>query len=206
MTTLYLVRHAETEWHQENRYAGHTDIQLTEFGHQQTAGLIPWIKAVNPNVIASSDSLRAKDTARPLAESLGKNLVIEPRFREVNFGEIEGLTPDEMLVRYPELRAAFLLNPADTKMPGGESGREAVSRALPGLSELLARKDNEIVVVVCHGTLLRLLTCSLLGINLNEYRRTFPMIPNTGRIALEVDKIQKESNSTPKAIFLELIT
>jgi len=206
VTTLYLVRHAETEWHQANRYAGHTDIQLTEFGHQQATGLIPWIKAVNPNVIASSDSLRAKDTARPLAESLGKDLVIEPRFREVNFGKIEGLTPDEMLVQYPDLRAAFLLNPADTRMPGGESGREAVSRALLGLREILARKDNEIVIVVCHGTLMRLLTCSLLGINLNEYRRTFPIIPNIGRIALQVDGIQKESNSTLTGIFLELIT
>ena len=206
MTTLYLVRHAETVWHQENKYAGHTDIQLTELGHQQAAELIPWIKAVNPNVIASSDSLRAKDTALPLAESLGKELVIESRFREVNFGEIEGLTPDEMLMKFPELREAFLLNPADTRMPGGESGREAVYRALPGLIELLAKKDNEIVVVVCHGTLIRLLTCSLLGINLNEYRRTFPMIPNTGRIALQVERIQQESNSTLSAIFLELIT
>lgn len=206
MTTLYLVRHAETEWHHDNRYAGHTDIQLTEFGHQQVAELIPWIKAVNPNVIASSDLSRAKDTARPLAKSLGKDLLIEPRFREVNFGAIESLTPDEMLVQYPELRAAFLLNPADTKMPGGESGREAVTRALPGLSELLTRKDHEIVVVVCHGTLMRLIACSLLEINLNEYRRKFPMIPNTGRIALQVDRIQKESNSTHTAIFLELIT
>lgn len=205
MTTLYLVRHAETVWHQENKYAGHTDIQLTELGHQQAAELIPWIKAVNPNVIASSDSLRAKDTALPLAESLGKELVIESRFREVNFGEIEGLTPDEMLVQYPELRAAFLLNPADTKMPGGESGREAVSRALPGLIELLARKDNKIVIVVCHGTLMRLLACKLLGINLNEYRRTFPMIPNTGKIALQVERIQQECSSTLTAIFLELI-
>jgi broad specificity phosphatase PhoE len=206
VTTLYLVRHAETVWHQENKYAGHTDIQLTELGHQQAAELIPWIKAVNPNVIASSDSLRAKDTALPLAESLGKELVIESRFREVNFGEIEGLTPDEMLIQYPELRAAFLLNPADTRMPGGESGREAVNRALPGLIELLARKDNEIVIIVCHGTLMRLLTCSLLGINLNEYRRTFPIIPNTGKIALQVESIQQESISTLTAIFLELIT
>jgi probable phosphoglycerate mutase len=205
VTTLYFVRHAETEWHKENRYAGHTDIQLTEFGHRQAAELIPWIKAVNPNVIASSDSLRAKDTARPLAESLGKDHVIEPRFREVNFGEIEGLTPDEMLVQYPELRAAFILNPADTKMPGGESGKEAVDRAIPALNELLSREENETIVVVCHGTLMRLLTCSLLGINLNEYRRKFPMIPNTGRIALEVDKNQKTLSSTPTSIFLELI-
>lgn len=203
MTTLYLVRHAETVWHQENRYAGHTDIQLTELGHQQAAELVPWIKAVNPNVIASSDSLRAIDTAFPLAESLGKELVIESRFREVNFGEIEGLTPDEMLIQHPELRKAFLLNPADTRMPGGESGREAVSRALPALIELLARKNNQIVIVVCHGTLMRLLTCSLLGINLNEYRRIFPIIPNTGRIALQVERIQQESGSTLTAIFLE---
>ena len=206
MTTLYLVRHAQTVWHQENKYAGHTDIQLTELGHQQAAELIPWIKAVNPNVIASSDSVRAKDTALPLAESLGRELVIESRFREVNFGEIEGLTPDEMLIQYPELRAAFLLNPADTRMPGGESGREAVYRAIPALNELLAREDNGTIVVVCHGTLMRLLTCSLLGINLNEYRRKFPMIPNTGRIALEVDNIEKTPYSTPTSIFLELIT
>lgn len=186
MITLHLVRHGETEWHAENKYAGHTDISLTERGREQSRELVSWSLKVNPVSIHSSDLSRAIDTARPSAEALGLNLQIDDRLREVNFGEIEGLTPAEMESQYPVLRKEFVEFPASTLMPGGESGRLALARAMPSIREIVDAAGQGDVVVVCHGTLLRLIACELLGIDLNEYRRAFPAIPNVGHLSLEI--------------------
>ena len=186
MTTLHLVRHGETEWHAENKYAGHTDISLTERGHEQSRELVSWALEVNPISIHSSDLSRAIDTARPSAQALGLELQVDPRLREVNFGKIEGLTPEEMESRYPALRKAFIEFPASTVLPGGESGKIALARAMPLIREIVEHTPSGDIVVVCHGTLLRLVACELLGIDLDEYRRSFPEIPNIGRLSLEI--------------------
>ena len=145
-----------------------------------------WSLKVNPVSIHSSDLSRAIDTARPSAEALGLNLQIDDRLREVNFGKIEGLTPEEMESQYPALRKEFVDFPASTLMPGGESGKLALIRAMPCVYEIVEAASQGDVVVVCHGTLLRLIACELLGIDLNEYRRVFPAIPNVGHLSLEI--------------------
>jgi len=186
LITLHLVRHGETEWHAENRYAGQTDISLTDRGHEQSRELVSWALEVNPRSIYSSDLSRAIETARPTAQAIGLELQVDPRLREVNFGKIEGLTPEEMESRYPVLRKEFIEFPASTVLPGGESGKIALARAMPSVREIVEHIPSGDILVVCHGTLLRLIACGLLGIDLDEYRRAFPAIPNIGRLSLEI--------------------
>jgi len=71
-------------------------------------------------------------------------------------------------------------------MPEGESGASALDRAWPMLKEIILTNKGRKVVIVFHGTLMRLITCRLLGIDLDEYRRVFPEIQNLGRIMLRV--------------------
>ncbi len=184
---LHLIRHAETVWHAENKYAGHADIRLTDLGHTQAAALANWAIVIKPGAIYSSDLIRAIDTATPSAVALGLEVIVDSRFREVNFGQIEGLTPMEMGEQFPELRKEFLERPADTTMPGGESGRLALRRALTAINEILDGPGNSDVMLVSHGTLIRLLVCQLLGLEINQYRNVFPNIPNIGRITLSVN-------------------
>lgn len=183
---LHIIRHGETIWHEENKYAGHTDIGLTNLGHMQAKTLATWAIEINPDAIYSSDLTRAIDTAKPSALALGLEIIVDSRFREVNFGQIEGLTPIEMELQFHELRQEFLVRPADTLMPDGESGRSALRRALPAIEEILSGTNND-VMLFSHGTLMRLIVCQLLGIEINEYRRMFPNVPNTGRISLSVN-------------------
>ena len=183
---LHLIRHGESEWHKENRYAGHTDISLSREGRSQSETLASWAKIIKPDLIFTSDLSRAVETAKPMGDSLGLIPHKSPLLREVNFGSIEGLTPEEFESKFPKLWQNFSKKPAFTRMPEGESGASALDRAWPMLKEIILTNKGRKVVIVFHGTLMRLLTCRLLGIDLNEYRRVFPEIQNLGRIMLRV--------------------
>lgn len=203
MTILHLVRHGESEWHQHNRYAGHSDVSLTERGRLQAEKLIPWARAIAPDAIYSSDLRRAIDTARPMSRDVGIELIVDERFREVNYGDVEGLTPLEMAETHVSLREHFVRFPAETKMPNGESGIEALSRAIPGVIEISTKYGGGNVIIVCHGTLMRLIACWMLGINLNDYRRVFPKIVNGARISLQIYNRTNSANSCYSAGLLE---
>lgn len=180
MTLIHFIRHGETIWHASNKYAGNTDIEITEKGKNQALGLKKWNRSKYLTRIYSSDLSRSIETALPLARDINKFVCLDSRLREVNFGDVEGMDPMEMGVVFPELRAQFIDKPADTKMPNGESGREAVQRALPALKEMIMPNSNDEIAIFCHGTLLRLLTCYLLRIELNEYRRVFQKLRTQG--------------------------
>jgi probable phosphoglycerate mutase len=182
------VRHAETVWHADNKYAGHTDIPLTELGHLQAQELIKWAREIKPSAIYSSDLIRAIDTARPLGDALGMEIKIDKRLREVNFGEIEGLTQLEMREKHPELYENYLIAPANVQMPGGESGKIALDRARPAVMELIHENNDQDIILVSHGTLIRLIACELLKIDLNKYRQIFPDILNTTKITIRISK------------------
>lgn len=183
---LHIVRHGETIWHAENRYAGHTDVPLTDVGRKQAQQLIPWARSAKLDIVATSDLTRAIETATPLSEAIGLPLTVIPQLREVDFGQCDGLTEQEMREKYPAERAAFEAMPASVALPGGERGIDAVERALPSLMDLLRDSDN--VLLVIHSTLGRLLLCTLLGINPNRYRSVFPRFANGAVTTLDIPR------------------
>ena len=73
-------------------------------------------------------------------------------------------------------------------MPNGESGIDAINRAYPLVRQIIRTHTDSEVIIVCHGTLMRLITCKLIGIDINSYRRFFPTIPFIGKITLRVNK------------------
>ncbi|MGA4846776.1 histidine phosphatase family protein [Streptomyces sp. G5(2025)] len=180
MTDFILVRHGETTWHDENRYAGRTDVPLTPRGAQQAAALGAWAARQRSRIdaVASSPLSRARLTAAPAAEALGLVPRIDERLLEVDFGRGEGLTRDEMRERFPEELAAFLRDPVAHHLPGGEDPRAAVARAGAALTDLAEEFPDGLVLVVAHSTLVRLLLCHQLGIPLADYRRVFPVLHN----------------------------
>lgn len=179
MSRFFLVRHGETIWHDGNRYAGVSDIPLTPLGVQQAAALGVWSRDAGLTHIYVSPLQRARDTAAAAQLSTGLVATVEPRLREVSFGQAEGLTAAEQAERFPDVHAAFLADPGENPLPGGESGREAVKRARPALDEISAACGPDArVLIVAHNTLFRLLLCDLLGVSLGGYRRLFPVLRN----------------------------
>lgn len=178
MTILLLARHGETAWHAENRYAGSTDVALTELGIAQGEQLGRWALTQPINAVYASDLSRAVITATPAATALGLPITIDPALREVHFGQGEGLTSAEMRATFPEEAARFVANPGSVPLPEGESGMVAVDRAWGALEKIVARHPDGTILVVMHSTLLRLILCRSFGIPLDNYRATFPSVLN----------------------------
>jgi probable phosphoglycerate mutase len=181
MTRIVLVRHGQTVWHAENRYAGVSDIALTARGLEQAAELAAWAKTAGLAAVWTSTLRRARLTALPCAEAVGTSLRVDERLRELDFGSGEGRTLAEMHERFPEALRAFQLDPVAGRLPGGEDPAAAARRFTGCLHDLVGRHDPEDrVLVVAHSTAIRLALCELIGIRLGDYRRVFPSLRNCG--------------------------
>ena len=178
MTDLVLVRHGETVWHPENRYAGRSDVALTELGHKQAGTLARWAATADLDALWCSELRRARETAAPCAEATGLTPRVDPRLNEVDFGHGEGLTASELRQRFPLEASAFCDDPVRHFLPGGEDPRAATARAVACLKEIAEEVPHGRVLVVAHNSLIRLTLCHLLGIPLSEYRRLFPLVRN----------------------------
>lgn len=176
MTRLFVTRHAETVWHQDNRYTGsRSDPELTERGRRQADDLAKAAVTLGVDVLVSSSQRRAQTTAAPAAEALGLQLLVEPDLREVDFGELEGRTIAES---DPSQVALFRADPVANAFPGAEPPADAAARAVAALRRIVAAHPDRTILVVAHNTLLRLTLCSLLGLPLAHYRRIFPRMDN----------------------------
>lgn len=172
--TLLLVRHAQTVWHAENRYAGgDSDIDLTPAGAAQAAGLAAWARERGVDAVVSSPVRRARETAAPCADAAGVPLRVVDGLREVSFGIAEGRTLAEL---DPGVAARFR---AGYPFPGSEPFDDAARRGADALRDLAEAAGTGTVLVVAHNTLLRLALCALLGLPSARYRQVFPRLDNT---------------------------
>lgn len=178
-TVVLLVRHGETSYHHENRYCGRTDLPLTGTGRRQAEALAGWAGTAGLDAVYSSTLRRAVDSAAPAARAAGVRPGTDARLVELDFGLAEGLTAAEMTERWPRERAAFVADPVAHPLPGGEDPVAAIQRSRAAVTELVARHPGGRVLVVCHSTLLRLLTLDLTGGDPSRYRQRFPKVGNT---------------------------
>ena len=179
MSRIVLVRHGETVWHAENRYAGSSDIELSELGRQQAQALASWAADAGLERLYVSPLVRARETARPSEAVLSMQAVVDPRLREIDFGAGEGLTSREMSKSFPVEYAAFRRDPVKHHLPGGEDPKAAIARGREALQEIASQAGPRArILIVTHNTLIRLLLCDLLGIPPARYRQVFPEVGN----------------------------
>jgi probable phosphoglycerate mutase len=175
---VYFVRHGESEWHAENRYAGGTDIALTEHGYAQAAELAEWAEQASLTAIWASPLARSRETARDASARTGLPVTIDPRLTELDFGIAEGLTRDEMARRFPEHLSAFQSDPVGHHFPKGENPGHAADRYVEVLRDLSAEHSSGRFLIIAHSTAIRLTLCRMLGLPLRSYRRIFPSLRN----------------------------
>ena len=187
MTHLVLIRHGETVWHAENRYAGCTDVPLSPRGHEQAERLragrhrLALPRFGYRLCCAPARRLHRRSALTKLTAH------VDPRLQELDFGQGEGLTRDEIEHSFPKAFAAFEADPAAHPLPGGENPRHAAERAIACLREIVGTHPNGRVLVVAHNTLIRLALCGLIGVPLSQYRSLFPSIINGALIEIRID-------------------
>ncbi|MFJ5720072.1 histidine phosphatase family protein [Streptomyces sp. NPDC093149] len=175
---LLLVRHGQTVWHAENRYAGVSDIALTDEGRRQAERLGEWAVRHPVDAIWTSTVTRAIETAEPACRALGLVPRREYDLRECDFGEVEGRTLTEFAAGDPEWARQYRADPVAHPFPGAEDPRAAAARGAMALRRIADGHPGQRVLVVAHNTLLRLVLCELLSIPLGAYRRVFPQLRN----------------------------
>jgi probable phosphoglycerate mutase len=186
-TTLLVARHGQTVWHAENRYAGVSDVALTDTGRAQAEALGRWAAAHPVDAVWTSPLSRAVVTAEPACRALGLTARREPALRECDFGVVEGRTLAEFEAQDPKAAQAFRADPVAHPFPGAEDPRAAAVRGTGALRRIAAAHPGGRVLVVAHNTLLRLVLCSLLHIPLPEYRRVFPRLRNAAVSELRIE-------------------
>jgi len=154
MATIVLVRHGETMWNRNKRVQGWAAVGLSETGHSQANTLASTLQdRYSVDRVVSSDLRRTLETARPIGRAVGCEPVTDRRWRERNFGVLQGLAYRELFLGYPEFTLTEVGYSAATARPeAGESLIDQRERVLDALSELVASlESDETVVVVTHG-------------------------------------------------------
>lgn len=176
-TRIHLVRHGATVLTSEDRFAGETDVALSDEGREQARRLAERLADVPIAAVYASPKGRTMETAALLAAP--HTLEVQPRegLREISHGHWERLTRREVDERYPAEAAAWEEDPYNFAPEGGESGLAVTARALPTLVEIVRAHPDEQVLVVSHKATIRLLLSSLLGFDPRRYRDNLDQSP-----------------------------
>lgn len=169
MIKLYLVRHGETDGNAQQWYQGSTDVPLNARGIVQAKYLGDFLKDEQFTAVYSSDLLRAEKTAELVAAPHRLPVTTYAELREINFGEWEGHTYNEIIEQWPGEIETFYESDGTMRARGGESFAEVEERAMTKIRDILANHgDGDTVLVVSHGATIRCLIFGLLGLKLTR--------------------------------------
>jgi len=168
---LYIVRHGETLWNNTLRYQGHADIPLNEKGVEQAHSLGRRLQKEGFDAFYASDLRRAYHTASIIASYQGGRVQARSALREINFGSWEGLTREEIRLRFAQVAEKWWRAPLTTRLPDGETLQEVVDRAIAEIRRIVDDHPDGKVLVVSHGGTIRACIGYLLGLDLNNYWR-----------------------------------
>ena len=158
---MLLLRHGQTAMSVQKRYAGVSDVPLTDTGIRQAAAAAKRLAGAGIDVIVTSPLQRATRTAQEVAAVTGVPVMTDEGFRETDFGAWEGLTFAEVRERWPAEVTSWLADPA-VAPPGGESFAEVSERVSAALHRVLAERDRQTVLVVSHVTPIKSLVVAAL--------------------------------------------
>jgi len=155
MTRVVLIRHGQTEWNKSGRYQGQSNVPLSERGKLQAKILAERFPLPSVDVIYTSDLCRARETAEEVGRHFNVPVHPDSHFRELSFGDWEGLTYDQIVAEWPDAIETFFKRPDELQIPHGETFQQVQSRALGRLEELLKEHEGKTIVITAHGAVLR---------------------------------------------------
>ena len=176
-TRIFLIRHGSTVLTAEDRFAGATDVQLSDEGREQVRHLARRLGGQAISAIYASPLGRTLETARFLAVPHGIPVQARDGLREISHGRWEQMTRREVEAQFPDESAAWEEDPYTFAPQGGESGLAVTARALPVLIEIVRTHPAANVLVVSHKATIRLLLSSLLGFDPRRYRDNLDQLP-----------------------------
>jgi probable phosphoglycerate mutase len=166
VTTFYIARHAAHDWLGRGFAGRQPEVSLNAQGGAQAEALVQRLQGIALDAIYCSPQPRTQQTAQPLAQARGLPIRIEAAFDEVDLGDWQGRTFDE--VRDQEAWKHWLAHRGSAQPPGGEPFAEVARRAGAGLRRLVDAHPQQQVLVVSHGDVIKAMVGNVLGLSLDN--------------------------------------
>lgn len=183
---LYLIRHGR-----QDSSLCNVNVPLSEVGRKQAELLGKRLQNYEIDALYSSDLIRAVETAEIVNQYLNLEHKIEPDMKEMSFGDLEGLTDEEIVRDYGEFIKERRMMKSDLAYPNGENGAMVFRRAYPALRNIIREcqeKNAENVVIVTHGGLIRAMLAGILGMDFAGKLMFAKELENTGITQLDYHK------------------
>lgn len=172
MTRIILVRHGQTEWNRVERFRGRADVPLNETGFRQAEATGIRVAAKWKPVAAYSSPLsRAVKTAEAIAKHFDLGVQIHPGLADIDYGDWQGLSPNEVRERWAEMLDKWYNAPHLAIIPNGETLVELRVRAMKTVNELAARHAGETILLLGHTVINRIVLLGVLGLGNERFWR-----------------------------------
>lgn len=169
--TIHLLRHGQTELSRADNFCGSgLDPELTADGLKMAAAFADAYRTTHWQAVYASALKRAIDTARPLSEALDIPVQVRDGLNEIAYGVWEGLSKERVAELYPDDYHNWLADPALHAPTGGELATTVADRAGQIIEEIKRAHPDGRVLVVSHKATIRIMLCSLLGIDVGQFR------------------------------------
>jgi|SRR5882672_1841877 len=169
--SLYFLRHGQTELSREDVFCGSgLDPELTKEGAEMAQAFAAAYRAKPWRAIYSSSLRRAIASARPLCEALGMTLQVRAELNEIGYGKWEWQTKEKVEREYHDDYVSWLADPAWHAPTGGELAIAVARRSLRVIDEITQQFADGNVLIVSHKATIRIILCSLLGIDVGRFR------------------------------------
>ena len=171
-TTIIMIRHGQSVANAENRFAGHSDFDLSDLGRKQAElGASYYKDKFHPDVICSSDLLRAHNTALPFAKAYGLEINDRKGLRELYAGKWEGLTLEEIATLYTNDLLIWRDDFSNARCTGGESTQELYERIVREILSIAREYEGKTVLAATHATPIRAVEAYANGYRADEIHK-----------------------------------
>jgi len=167
---VYFLRHGETTSSRTGTYCGLLDIELTPEGQEMAQDFASAYAQLNWTAVYVSPLRRTVSTAKPLCDKLGLEMQLRNGLKEIAYGQWEGKTPEEINQEFHDDYVRWLADPGWNSPNGGEKGVDIARRSSEVLEEIENTHPHGNVLVVSHKATIRIMLCSLLGIDVGRFR------------------------------------
>jgi probable phosphoglycerate mutase len=185
---LYFLRHGETSASQTGNYCGILDIDLTPAGYEMVRDFVEAYQSLPWTAIFCSPQRRSFTTAKLLGDAVGIDIQRRAGLREVSYGQWEGKSPEQVNQEFHDDYVRWLADPGWNAPTGGEKGIEVARRSSQVLEEIDKTYPTGNILVVSHKSTIRIMLCSLLGIDVGRYRDRISMLVSSLSIVEMADQ------------------
>ena len=168
---VYLIRHGETSNAGQVCFNGHFDVDVSPDGIEQFHSISESLKNLSIHSVYSSDLKRTRICAEIVSKPHGLKPVTFPELRELSFGEWEGMSVAEVNKKYPNQLDSRLKNIETFSVKGGETFLQLQERVIPKFEEIVAQHPHDVIVIVAHGGVNRIILSHVLGIPMGNIFR-----------------------------------